>query len=325
MPIRSIDDLQQPVKGADAEISQIESGAFTGSLTHGSLGEFSFSLGRFSRAVRARGILSKDRHVIGMLVDRGRPVSHWSFDVEPGDVIFDHLGGDHEGIYKGNAAFATIALGSRELAELMKGEPAFSDLVFWQRRTQIKPGDASRSIADRLAAIISRLEMKHRGLSPEGSDFWMRALVEAFVSTAGNGVPWDGNRGPVKSSLIVREVDDLLRRRGGRAVHISEICQALNISRRSLHRAFADVVGIGPVTYLRLRRLNAAREIFRRNGTPPVSVADVAWNFGFDDVGRFAGYYRRLFGERPSDTAGRSAKISNAPPGMGLPKTDDVD
>jgi AraC family ethanolamine operon transcriptional activator len=36
-------------------------------------------------------------------------------------------------------------------------------------------------------------------------------------------------------------------------------------------------------------------------------VAEVAFQQGFSDLGRFSGYYRQLFGENPSDTLLRNA------------------
>lgn len=310
--IYDIDGLRQPVKGTDIEVNQIEAGPFRGSLTHGTFGNFSVSLGRFSRAVRSRGVLSKNKQVVGMLLGRGRPVSHWSFDIQPGDIFFDHLAGDHEGSYKGSASFATIAFGPSDLTGLVKGEAAISDFDFWQRRTLIRPDAAiGRAIVSRFETVIEKLERELVGLSGAGSDFWTRALIECFITAASNGIPWDGNSGPVRSSVVIRQIDDLLEEYKSRPVHISEICETLNLSRRTLHRSFAEVLGIGPVTYLRKHRLNAARRALKHD-EQAASISQLAWSFGFDDVGRFAGYYRRLFGEKPSDTARQFAKSDTA-------------
>ena len=56
----------------------------------------------------------------------------------------------------------------------------------------------------------------------------------------------------VRSSAmhLVRNVEHYLDAAGSRPVHISEICAEFNVSRRSLHRAFYDMLGLGPVTFL---------------------------------------------------------------------------
>jgi len=304
--IRDIEDLREPVRGSDIEICQIEGGSLTGSISYGMLGTLSISVGHFSRAVRARGVMSRDKQIVGMLLDREQPVSHWCFDVQPGDVVFAGAGSDHEGSYKGAASFATLALSPVELAEFMKGEAGISDSGFWQRRTVVRPDPrVARSITSRFKELIETLKRPSTDLSPESSDFWARVLMEAFVCSVTNGIPVNEDSASIKSALIVRRVEDLLDAYCGRPVHISEICQTLNLSRRTLHRAFAETLGIGPVTYLRRQRLHAIREILRQGVPNSSSITQISMSFGFDDVGRFAGYYRELFGELPSRTVKR--------------------
>jgi AraC family ethanolamine operon transcriptional activator len=85
-------------------------------------------------------------------------------------------------------------------------------------------------------------------------------------------------------------------------VHLSEICAALGVPRRSLHRAFADVLGIGPSAYLRRRRLSAVRSALRKPETATGSVTQAALDQGFYELGQFARGYHEMFGETPSET-----------------------
>lgn len=251
--------------------------------------------------------MSPDRHVIGMLLGRDDTVTHWSFDMRPGDVIFDHAGASTDGYYRGGAKFSMISLTPDDLSEFLIGEPVMADLAFWQRRTHVRPNAAlGPAIADRFTTMVGELDQHAAALSPAGSEFWMRALVETFVGAIAGGIPTDGNHGPVTSALIVRKVDEFLREHRSGPVHISELCQEFQISRRTLHRAFDETLGIGPITYLRRRRLNDVRRALVRGDAGSRSIAEIAINFGFDEVGRFAGYYRQLFGELPSQTVRRN-------------------
>jgi transcriptional regulator GlxA family with amidase domain len=96
---------------------------------------------------------------------------------------------------------------------------------------------------------------------------------------------------------IVKDVENYVDLRAHRAVHISEICTSLNISRRTLHRAFDDVLGIGPSAFLRQKRLCSVHSALRRLDSRETRVTDVATEFGFLELGRFSQYYRRLFGD----------------------------
>jgi AraC family ethanolamine operon transcriptional activator len=76
------------------------------------------------------------------------------------------------------------------------------------------------------------------------------------------------------------------------------------VSRRTLHRAFYDVVGFGPVTFLRHKRLGTIHSVLRQSDPAEVTVAEVALQQGFIEPGRFSHYYHSLFGEYPSETLG---------------------
>ena len=88
---------------------------------------------------------------------------------------------------------------------------------------------------------------------------------------------------------------------------VPELCAAFHVSRRTLQYAFEEVAGSSPVAYLRSLRLNAARrEII--TGTA-LTVQHAAACQGFWSLSQFSGDYRRLFGERPSETLAR-ARVS---------------
>ena len=116
------------------------------------------------------------------------------------------------------------------------------------------------------------------------------------------GVPSERD-GPLPSALrVVRQFEEYLDAQGTSPVHISQICGQLHVSRRTLHRAFHEAVGIGPIAFLRYRRLCAAHTALRSDPPAEGTIAGLAMQHGFLNVGRFAYYYRQLFGEYPSDT-----------------------
>src|SRR5262249_33263868 len=93
-----------------------------------------------------------------------------------------------------------------------------------------------------------------------------------------------------------------------RPLHISELCSRLGISRRSLHRAFHEIFGIGPVTFLRQKRLCAVRSMLKTSSPASTTVSEVAMRQGFVELGRFSHDYRIMFGEYPSQTLGCRAR-----------------
>ena len=135
--------------------------------------------------------------------------------------------------------------------------------------------------------------------------------MDAVTGAIVHSLPPD-SRGPLPSAMqLVGKVDDYLEAAGSRPVHISEICAHLNVSRRTLHRAFLDVLGLGPMTYLRHKRLCAIHSVLRDSNPATSTVAQVAIQHGFIELGRFSHYYHSLFGEYPSETLGGRGALAD--------------
>jgi transcriptional regulator GlxA family with amidase domain len=103
-----------------------------------------------------------------------------------------------------------------------------------------------------------------------------------------------------RNDLVARAVS-LLREHVTEPVTMAELSQQTGVSERTLRAAFHDVLGLSPKQYAIAERLQAARQALRA-AAPGTTVTDIATAHGFYELGRFAGRYRRTFGEVPSQT-----------------------
>jgi AraC-like DNA-binding protein len=69
-----------------------------------------------------------------------------------------------------------------------------------------------------------------------------------------------------------------------------------------LLRAFHRFFGVGPTQYLKLRRLNNVHCALQAHDCRQTTVTEVLTTWGVSELGRFAGAYKALFGESPSET-----------------------
>ena len=111
--------------------------------------------------------------------------------------------------------------------------------------------------------------------------------------------------GAVCRSRIVRRAEEFFRRHVGEPVSIAQLSSVSGVSERSLRNAFYDVCTTSPKRYLRLWQLHQVRRALRAP-LKASTVTDVATLHGFYELGRFAGEYKALFGEVPSETLHRA-------------------
>ena len=98
-------------------------------------------------------------------------------------------------------------------------------------------------------------------------------------------------------------------------VNVAELCRMVGVSERTLRAAFQSVIGVSPKKYAITQRLQAAHQALCNADPDTTTVTDVAMTFGFFELGRFAGRYRHLYGNVPSETL-RHAVADRKQPGQ---------
>jgi AraC family ethanolamine operon transcriptional activator len=121
-------------------------------------------------------------------------------------------------------------------------------------------------------------------------------------------LPESGHQPISASRLAVARAETYLRKRLDTPIGVSELSRVVGTSERGLRRAFQTVLGTSPKRYMLTERLGAVRRDLRDATNPATSVTDVAGRHGFSELGRFAGSYRKVFGETPSDTLRRARR-----------------
>jgi AraC family transcriptional regulator, ethanolamine operon transcriptional activator len=106
---------------------------------------------------------------------------------------------------------------------------------------------------------------------------------------------------------VMHQALAFLRTRDGDDLHVEHLCGASGVAERSLLRAFHRFFGIGPTQYLKLRRLNRVHCALQAPDGKESTVTGILTTCGVTEFGRFAGAYRALFGESPSETLRKKA------------------
>ena len=196
-----------------------------------------------------------------------------------------------------------VATGAAQLREF-----AFA---VWGIDTKDKPvasgvlkhsAEAALGLSEFLEQLLRSIKSSPRMLnSPQVRKLIEEDIFNHLVIATNDTIP--GNQPVVALSRkgVVDKTKAYLLEHHDDPVTVPDLCKALNISRRTLQYSFESVLDINPVAYLRAIRLNRARRTLKA-GAEQMTVADVAARWGFWHLSRFAGNYKQMFGELPSET-----------------------
>lgn len=126
----------------------------------------------------------------------------------------------------------------------------------------------------------------------------------------------DGRPAPRKSAdsrgrRAAREVAARMRHHPVEHSDVVLLAREAGISLRTLEEAFADVFGCTPTAYSRQLRLELVHRRLARATRAETTVTQVAMEFGFTHLGRFAGAYRESYGVNPSETLAHSRSAAS--------------
>ena len=125
-------------------------------------------------------------------------------------------------------------------------------------------------------------------------------LLEAFAAA-----PTRGRIRPDSRRRAVARAREFMEANLAEELTLADVCRVVGVSRRTLMDGFREQVGLSPMRYLKLIRLNRVHEALRRGGAVTTKIVDVANAVGFWHMGQLARDYRKLFGELPRETLAR--------------------
>ncbi len=83
---------------------------------------------------------------------------------------------------------------------------------------------------------------------------------------------------------------------------LPEIVRVAGVSASTLTRSFRRRYGVGPIAFMKQRRLEMIWSQLLTARDEGRTVTDIAMEYGFYHLGQFAVDYRKMFGESPSET-----------------------
>lgn len=301
-PIRGIEDLRSPAMGASFDATQLRPGLGGGRFTHSILGNGVFSFGNFrtAGALRLRGEFAANAVYLATGLGSDRPDSFWGRDLSFGDmgaIIATETGQEFDSIHSpGQISYAAIAVPKDFFYEFaQRVAPRFGRI---ERPIVFQPAldrrfRATRAFYSAIGAIRNASKGSAPGFDP---DRLMLGILNTFIMAL--GAEEEPTPAMSRDRRLVARVEELARSNTLDPT-VPGICLQLGESRATVEAAFRREFNTSPTHYLKVFQLCRAREELVRGDD---SVAAIAAKHGFRRIGQFAGRYKYIFGEFPSET-----------------------
>ncbi len=135
-----------------------------------------------------------------------------------------------------------------------------------------------------------------------------RSLITALANVA--SIPRVEQRREQRSLSLVRNVEAFMWDNVEEPLTLERICREMHCGVRALIYAFKDVYGVGPMTYWKVCRLNAAHRKLRASAGN-TAILEIAADYGFWHMGHFSSDHKQMFGMTPSEAIEGRASEQN--------------
>lgn len=148
----------------------------------------------------------------------------------------------------------------------------------------------------REAFVLARFR-KTAPLANEAMQFTLpRLVLQSWYDTAEPSAGRPGNRSRALSIAL-----DYIDSHAQQAISVEQLCLVSASSISTLERAFKDQFGVSPKRYLVASRLcGSHRALLNRDDHR--TVTEIAFDWSFWHMGKFASDYKKMFGQLPSET-----------------------
>lgn len=264
--------------------------------------------GCYDFPVIAKGVMPKGVMCIGLMASGIEVTRYNTADIEQDEIQLYPPGADL--LYHAVGASRWINLIVQE-EQLQAAAVAYSGRPLELPRrdaisVRLSPGHKTllRQLADDAFALA---QAHGQGAIPSGLVKSLdQGLIDAYAQALSDASPADAGRSAnMRQYFPLIIACERLAQRQYSQFDLEDIAKRSGYSRRALELIFNRFLGMPPGRWFLNARLNGVmRELL--TAAPNRQIADVAADWGFQHLSRFAFHYRRAFAELPSQTLQRA-------------------
>jgi AraC family transcriptional regulator, ethanolamine operon transcriptional activator len=300
-----MDQVHRIFKAAHIDWAQLEHGRYEGTLVFVELGAMRVFREGFNVGLQRRGDLERGVSLVGVLADSQTRARWFGVDATDEDMAFTPCPVDVNTL--GTGAFYVVTLEIEHLLANSENPRMVEEFGKALREVRLlRNPDGVRCLRAYVRSIFDLAERFPDALSRPG----MRRIVERdllpLLVSAVDGDIVNLRKSSRRQIDAVRACEKYMLEHIDEPITLQQLTEISGLGARSLFNAFEAVIGLPPLVYLKRQRLSGVRRTLRRANHWPPRIIDIALDWGFTHMSHFADDYRRMFGERPSQTLHRA-------------------
>jgi AraC family ethanolamine operon transcriptional activator len=288
------------LKDWNQHYNQISSGAFKGSIAKIEMDDLSLFWEYTSQTLFQQGLLDTENIALGIPLSKietgmfcGAPCEQFSLHVYSDKNGFEFISPNH-------LLIGLIVINRHRLMQLLSADDQYF-LNLQTSSARVLPIDQAaylrfyNLLQDSFEALSNQPELL---TNADFKEYLFSQTANVIVESLLTKNPMQHEIFVKKSWQLVTNIRNIVVERMDEPINVAELCQMLDISRRSLQQHFTSALDISPNAYLRALRLNHVRHALKK----ATSVTEAATHWGFWHFGHFSHEYKKMFGELPSET-----------------------
>jgi AraC-like DNA-binding protein len=296
------EEYRAAIRPSSVEFTVVKRGRFRASVARIDLASLWLQRGREILPRIWHAAPTAERRILSFLAAGPSTVRNGA-EFRPGDVALHSPIQDYYHRSLGPLHWAAMSAPAAEMAEI-SAVLAGRELVQQSHEQIVTPPANAMARLLRLHAKAVQLAEHSPGViaRPEAARGLEQHLIDAMVECLVEPGRREDSAAHRRHAAIMRRFHAALEAGDDKPVYLPELCARIGVSGRTLRSCCQEHLGVSPKRYLLLRRMHLARRALREAAAGVTNVTEIATQFGFWELGRFAVEYKALFGESPSET-----------------------
>lgn len=312
---RSYHDFDQLVfemRQWDLELRQLDRGAFRGEVLQFGISDVHVSEGRFGRVLEQQGAPPTGLRTIGIPANQSVDFIWRGQQVAGNHLIVFPRGAELASVSSPDFHVYSCSFPEELLASLSEGlQVGELDQLRGSNEVIDCHSDLMLQLQNRMQILCDSARCDEKSLSQPSTQQQLtyelpRQILRTIAASEGVCNPATSQR----REFAVARAQAHIERHVRDPISMKELCCVAGVSQRTLEYAFEEKFGVPPKAFHLVYRLNRVRRELRTSEPSTTKVVEIANDYGFWHMGRFAANYQRLFHTLPSETLRQSREVT---------------